>query len=222
MSTLSPQSTAAVMPAEPFPPSAWAFLIFHHLLVYTAYMAVSYFVMGLLDLFIGAAAISLIFLMGTTQWLMEMVTPVTGQAKTRYLAVGGYWGSIYLILLLSLWITPVPFLLACLVSLGVAALGHIVVDIGRPRHLPHWQPLTTVQEIVCAGRYQLGDCQIKITSLRDGFHLLLTYRNQQVEYRFADLPTLLLYLEAILPAVERSGDSISEIQYRSNDALSQV
>ncbi|MEI2609632.1 MAG: hypothetical protein V9G20_13465 [Candidatus Promineifilaceae bacterium] len=62
-----------------------------------------------------------------------------------------------------------------------------------------WRTIGSVQEIVRAGRYRLGAYQVEIDRLRSGFSLLLTSEDRQAEYRFANLPTLRLYLDAVLP-----------------------
>src|SRR5690606_17547032 len=102
-------------------------------------------------------------------------------------------------------------LLACLVSMGVTALMHILVTVQRSWQR-RWRVIESVQEIVCAGRYRLGKHQVEIDRLRGGFSLLLTSDDRQAEYRFANLPTLRLYLGAALPESESQRIALEELE----------
>lgn len=183
---------------EPTPPTAWAFLLVYHLLVYLAYALVWLWSRGFELFWLGAAAFFLALFTLTSHWLYQMVSQATSHKRNAVLALLGNGLVMLLVMAIAPWLLPFHFLLACVVSLGVTAFLHIVITV-QTSWQRRWRTIGNVQEIVCAGRYRLGEHQVEIDCLRGGFSLLLTSDDRQAEYRFANLPTLRLYLDAVLP-----------------------
>lgn len=183
---------------EPILPTAWTFLMVYHLLVYLAYALVWLWNRGFELYWLGAAALFLALFVLTSRWLYQMVSQATSRKRNAVLALLGHGLVMLLVMAIAPWVLPVHFLLACLVSMGVTAFLHIVITV-QTSWRRRWRTIGNVQEIVCAGRYRLGEHQVEIERLRGGFRLLLTSDDQQAEYRFANLPTLRLYLDAVLP-----------------------
>lgn len=194
-----PSHNTPVLPSDALtPPSAWTFLMVYHLVVYLAYGVVWLWAKGFELYWLGAAASFLVLFTLTGTWLYQLVSQVTGQKRQAVLALLGHGGVILLVMAMAPWVLPFHFLLACLVSMGVMALIHILVTVQNTWQR-RWRTISSVQEIVRAGRYRLGACQVEIDRWRGGFNMLLTNQDQQAEYRFANLPSLRLYLEAVLP-----------------------
>ncbi len=191
-------NTPVLTRGEPASPSAWTFLMVYHLLVYLAYALVWLWARGFELFWLGAAAFFLALFILTSHWLYQMVSQVTSHKQKAVLALLGHGGVLLLVMAMAPWVLPFHFLLACVVSMGVTALTHILVTVQKSWQR-RWRTIGSVQEIVRAGRYRLGDYQVEIDRLRSGFSLLLTSEDQQAEYRFANLPTLRLYLDAVLP-----------------------
>lgn len=183
---------------EPTPSTAWTFLMVYHLLVYLAYTLVWFWSRGFELFWLGAAAFFLICFVFTSHWLYQMVNQATDDKRKAVLSLLGNGLAMLLVMAVAPWVLPFHFLLACLVSMGVTALMHILVTVQDKRQR-RWRVIASVQEITCAGRYRLGEYQVEIDRLRGGFSLLLTSDDRQAEYRFANLPTLRLYLDAVLP-----------------------
>ncbi|MBP8000905.1 MAG: hypothetical protein KA314_28380 [Chloroflexi bacterium] len=183
---------------EPMPPSAWAFLMVYHLLFYLAYALVWLWARGFELFWLGAAAFFLGLFVLTSRWLYQMVNQMTSNKQKAVLTLLGNGLIILLVMAMAPWVLPVHFLLACVVSMGVTALVHILVAVKKSRQR-RWCTIGSVQEIVRAGRYRLGAYQVEIDPLGAGYSLLLTSDDQQAEYRFANLPTLRLYLDTVLP-----------------------
>ncbi len=183
---------------EPTPPTAWTFLMVYHLLVYLAYGQVWLWTRGFELYWLGAAAFFLALFILTGRWLYQMVSQATSHKRNAVLALLGHGLIMLLVMAMAPWVLPLHFLLACLVSMGVTAFLHIVITV-QTSWQRRWRVIGSVQEIVCAGRYRLGEHQVEIDRLRGGFSLLLTSDDRQAEYRFANLPTLRLYLDAVLP-----------------------
>ena len=179
-------------------PSAWTFLMVYHLLVYLAYGQVWLWHRGFELYWLGAAAFFLALFTLTSYWLYQMVSQATSHKRKAVLVMLANGLTMLLVMAISSWVLPFHFLLACLVSMEVTAFLHIAVTVqtGWQRR---WRTIENVQEIVCAGRYRLGEHQVEIERLRGQFSLLLTSDDRQAEYRFANLPTLRLYLDAVLP-----------------------
>lgn len=183
---------------EPTPPTAWTLLMVYHLLVYLAYALVWLWSRGFELFWLGAAALFLALFTLTSHWLYQMVSQATSHKRKAVLASLGNGLVMLLVMAMAPWVLPVHFLLACVVSMGVTAFLHIAVTVQRGWQR-RWRTIGNVQEIVCAGRYRLGEHQVEIDRLRGGFSLLLTSDDRQAEYRFANLSTLRLYLDAVLP-----------------------
>ena len=195
----SPIHNTPVQPhGEPTSPTAWAFLMVYHLLVYLAYGLVWLWHRGFELYWLGAAAFFLALFVLTSRWLYQMVSQATSRKRNAVLALLGHGLVMLLVMAMAPWVLPVHFLLACLVSMGVTAFLHIVITV-QDKWRRRWRTISSVQEIVCAGRYRLGEHEVEIDRLRGGFSLLLTSQDRQAEYRFANLPTLRLYLDAVLP-----------------------
>lgn len=194
-----PTHNTPVQPhGEPTPLTAWTFLMVYHLLVYLAYGLVWLWHRGFELYWLGAAAFFLALFILTSCWLYQMVNQATSRKRNAVLALLGHGLVMLLVMAMAPWVLPVHFLLACVVSMGVTALMHILITVQRSWQR-RWRVIKGVQEIVCAGRYRLGEYQVEIDRLRGEFSLLLTSDDQQAEYRFANLPTLRLYLDAVLP-----------------------
>ncbi|MBK9052036.1 MAG: hypothetical protein IPL78_14340 [Chloroflexi bacterium] len=191
-------NTPVLSSDEPMPPSAWTFLMVYHLLVYLAYALVWLWARGFELFWLGAAAIFLGLFVLTSRWLYQMVSQATSHKPKAVLALLGNGLVMLLVMAMAPWVLPVHFLLACVVSMGVTALIHILVTVHKSRQR-QWRTIGSVQEIGRAGRYRLGAYQMEIDRLGAGFSLLLTSEDQQAEYRFANLPTLRLYLDTVLP-----------------------
>ncbi len=128
----------------------------------------------------------------------RVVSQATSDKRKAVLVILANGLVMLLVMAMAPWVLPFYFLLACVVSMGVTALIHILVTV-QARWGRRWRTVSSVQEIICAGRYRLGEHQVEIDHLRGGFSLLLTSDDRQAEYRFANLPTLRLYLDAVLP-----------------------
>lgn len=183
---------------EPILPTAWTFLMVYHLLVYLAYGLVWLWHRGFELYWLGAAALFLALFTLTSRWLYQMVSQATSDKRKAVLVMLANGLTMLLVMAIAPWVLPFHFLLACLVSMGVTAFLHIVITV-QDKWRRRWRTVSSVQEIDCAGRYRLGEHQVEIDCLRGGFSLLLTSDDQQAEYRFANLPTLRLYLDAVLP-----------------------
>ena len=191
-------NTSVLSGAEPMLPSAWTFLMVYHLLVYLAYGLVWLWFRGFELYWLGAAAFFVALFVLTSYWLYQMVSQATSNKRKAVLALLGNGLVMLLVMAIAPWVLPFHFLLACLVSMGVTAFLHIVITV-QDKWRRRWRTVSSVQEIVCAGRYRLGEHQVEIERLRGQFSLLLTSDDRQAEYRFANLPTLRLYLDAVLP-----------------------
>lgn len=191
-------NTPVLSSGESILPSAWTFLMVYHLLVYLAYGLVWLWTRGFELYWLGAAAFFLALFTLTSHWLYKMVSQVTSHKRKAVLALLGNGLVMLLVMAMAPWVLPLHFLLACVVSMGATALIHILVT-AQARWRRRWRAIGSVQEIVRAGRYRLGEHQVEIDRLRGGFSLLLTSDDRQAEYRFANLPTLRLYLDAVLP-----------------------
>ena len=128
----------------------------------------------------------------------RVVSQATSDKRKAVLVILANGLVMLLVMAMAPWVLPFYFLLACVVSMGVTALIHILVTV-QARWGRRWRTVSSVQEIICAGRYRLGEHQVEIDRLRGEFSLLLTSDDRQAEYRFANLPTLRLYLDAVLP-----------------------
>ncbi|MEI2607241.1 MAG: hypothetical protein V9G20_01275 [Candidatus Promineifilaceae bacterium] len=192
------RNTPVLASDEPMPPTAWTFLLVYHLLVYLAYGLIWLWARGFELFWLGAAAFFLALFTLTSHWLYQMVSQATSHKRKAVLALLGNGLVMLLVMAMAPWVLPFHFLLACVVSIGVTALLHIAVTVQKSWQR-RWRTIGSVQEIVRAGRYRLGAYQVEIDRLRSGFSLLLTSEDRQAEYRFANLPTLRLYLDAVLP-----------------------